>query len=76
MSYPKQEGFIPAYNGVPPIDLVKPETLVDALKQGDAERTNYFIENPTEPDEINKPGFNGQQPIHLACFRGDKTLGK
>ena len=76
MSYPRQEGMIPTYTGPPPIDLVVPENLIDALKQGDAMRANQFISNPTEPDEVNKPGFNGQRPLHLVCFRGDFALAQ
>ena len=29
-----------------------------------------------DPDQINKPGFNDQRPIHMACYRGDDRLVK
>lgn len=76
MSYPKQQGVIPDYTGPPPIDLTVPETLIDALKQGNNERVNHYISNPTCPDELNKCGFNNQRPLHLVCFRGDHVIAK
>ena len=76
MSYPKQEGVIPEYTGPPPIDIREPENLLDALKQSRDDRVDFFLQNPTEKDEINKSGFNGQRPLHLVCFRGDLSTAK
>ena len=76
MSYPKQQGVIPEYTGPPPIDIREPENLLDALKQSRDDRVDFFLQNPTEKDEINKSGFNGQRPLHLVCFRGDLSTAK
>ena len=74
MAYPKQEGFVPPYEGPAPLPggNSMPENLDEAIKRGHQAGIEHFLAN--NPEQINEAGFNGQRPIHMACYRGDYQL--
>ena len=76
MAYPKQEGFVQPYEGPAPLPGGNsfPADLDEAIKRGHQAGIGHFLIN--NPDQINLPGFNGQRPIHMACYRGDDKLVK
>jgi hypothetical protein len=75
MTYPRQEGYVPPYDGPAPMDVNSgPTNLDEAIKRGLMKETYEFIES--NPEQINIPGFNGQTPLHLVCFRGADNLAQ
>ena len=75
MTYPRQEGYIPPYDGPAPMNINSgPANLDEALKRGMMKETYEFIES--NPEQVNLPGFNGQTPLHLVCFRGADDLAQ
>ena len=76
MSYPKQEGYIPPYSGPALVagDSSFPSNLSEAITRGHKAGIEHYLE--ANPSEVNLAGFNGQRPIHTACYRGDDNLAK
>ena len=76
MSYPKQEGYIPPYSGPALVsgDSSFPPNLSDSISRGHKAGIEHYLQ--ATPSEVNLPGFNGQRPIHTACYRGDDGLVK